>query len=109
MKSRLIVALGQDAAGAWVGHVARIPGIVAHGKTRSEALARARALALRALAERLERGEQLPEIGDLLPDAAALSEDDQMGQAGAELAGVVWDHEDFSDWEGAGNGKASPG
>jgi predicted RNase H-like HicB family nuclease len=108
MKSRLIVAVGQDASGKWTGKVAQIPGVQAHGKTRREALSRVRALALRALAERVENGEQVPEVGQLLPDLQPGSEDEQMGQVGSALAGIVWDKEDFSDWEGAGDGKASP-
>ena len=108
MKSKLIVAVKRDAAGRWIGKVARIPGVEARGKTRREALARVRALALRALAEQVENGEQVAEVGQLLPYAQSPVEEEQIGETGAALAAAVWDQEDFSDWEGVPNGKGSP-
>jgi predicted RNase H-like HicB family nuclease len=39
-----------------------VPGALAYGATRAEAAARAEALVLRALAERIEHGEPVPEI-----------------------------------------------
>ena len=108
MKSRLIVAVKRDAEGRWIGQVARIPGVEARGKTRREALTRVRALALRALAEQVENGEQVAEVGQLLPDAQFGREEEQIGQTGAALAAAIWDQEDFSDWEVAPNGKGSP-
>jgi predicted RNase H-like HicB family nuclease len=38
---------------------------MSYGKTREEAVAKAKALALRALADRLEHGEQIPELGEI--------------------------------------------
>jgi predicted RNase H-like HicB family nuclease len=108
MKSRLVVAVGRDAAGRWVGNVAHIPGVQARGKTRTEAVTRVRARALHALAKQVESGEQVPEVGQLLPDAHSSTQEEQLGQAGAVLAGAVWNKDDFSDWEGAPNGKGSP-
>ena len=43
--------------GRWLAEVPQLPGVLAYGATRDEALMRAEALALRALAERLECGE----------------------------------------------------
>ncbi|MCX6027060.1 MAG: type II toxin-antitoxin system HicB family antitoxin [Chloroflexi bacterium] len=39
-----------------------LPGVLAYGQTRSEALVRVEALALRVLAERLEHGEATAEL-----------------------------------------------
>jgi predicted RNase H-like HicB family nuclease len=43
--------------GRWIAEVGDLPGVLAYGTTREEALAHAQALALRVLAERLEHGE----------------------------------------------------
>lgn len=42
--------------GGWL-EVPRLPGVLAYGLSREEALSRVQALALRVLAERLEQGE----------------------------------------------------
>nr|VFJ72002.1 MAG: Predicted nuclease of the RNAse H fold, HicB family [Candidatus Kentron sp. FW] len=44
--------------GRWIAEVTELPGAMQYGRTRSEAIARAEALALRAIAERIEAGEQ---------------------------------------------------
>jgi predicted RNase H-like HicB family nuclease len=57
--------------GRWLAEVAQLPGALAYGATANEAMAKAEALALRALAERLEQGEaQAAEFSILLPAAA---------------------------------------
>lgn len=48
--------------GRWIGEVPAIPGVLAYGQTRDEAIARVEALALRVLADRLEHGERVPEM-----------------------------------------------
>lgn len=49
-----------EADGRWLAEVPELPGALAYGTTADEAMARAEALALRALAERLEHGEVRP-------------------------------------------------
>ena len=46
--------------GRWIAEVIVMPGVLAYGATRQEAIGRAEALALRALAERIEHGETGP-------------------------------------------------
>ena len=46
--------------GRWLAEVPELPGALAYGATPEEAMARAQALALRALAEQLEHGETGP-------------------------------------------------
>jgi predicted RNase H-like HicB family nuclease len=48
--------------GRWIGEVVDIPGVLAYGKTREEAVAKTKALAFRVLADRLEHGENVPEL-----------------------------------------------
>ena len=43
--------------GRWLAEVPELPGVLAYGATKAQALARAEVLALRVLAERLEHGE----------------------------------------------------
>jgi hypothetical protein len=45
----------QESDGRWIAEVAQIPGAMAYGSTREEAVARVQALGLRVLAERLRK------------------------------------------------------
>lgn len=50
----------QEDDGRWIAEVPELPGVMAYGATEREATAKAEALALRVLAERLEHGETGP-------------------------------------------------
>lgn len=54
---QLAIELEREEDGRWIGEVPDLPGVLAYGQNRDEAIARAQALALRVLAERLEHGE----------------------------------------------------
>jgi predicted RNase H-like HicB family nuclease len=56
------VEVDRETDGRWIGEVVDIPGVLAYGESRDEAVARAKALAFRVLADRLEHGEKVPEI-----------------------------------------------
>ncbi len=56
------VEVEQETDGRWIAEIPQIPGAMSYGTTRDEAVARAEALALRVLAERIEHGETSPEI-----------------------------------------------
>ena len=51
------IELEQEVDGRWIADVAEIPGAMAYGSTQEHAIAKAQAIALRVLAERLEHGE----------------------------------------------------
>jgi predicted RNase H-like HicB family nuclease len=51
---RFTVELEREAGGRWLAEVADLPGVMAYGATREEALGAVEALALRVLADRLE-------------------------------------------------------
>jgi len=53
----------------WIAEVADLPGVLAYGQTREEAIDKAKALALRVLADRLEHGEPIPELDGLFSAA----------------------------------------
>ena len=60
--SDFTVEIEREDDGRWIGEVTDLPGVLAYGTTREEAVAKAKALAFRVLADRLEHGEDVPEI-----------------------------------------------
>jgi len=56
--------------GRWLAEVLELPGVLAYGQTSEEAIAKAQALALRVLADRLEHGEGSPELMNISFEAA---------------------------------------
>lgn len=52
----------QENDGRWLAEVLELPGALAYGESSDEAIAKAQALALRVLADRLEHGEGTPEF-----------------------------------------------
>jgi predicted RNase H-like HicB family nuclease len=66
---RFTIQIEPEADGRWIAEIAALPGVFAYGGTREEAVARAKALALRVLAERLERGEPTGELEGLFEAA----------------------------------------
>jgi predicted RNase H-like HicB family nuclease len=61
MPERFLIELDREEDGRWIADVVDLPGVLVYGETREDALARAEALALRVLADRLEHGEEVPE------------------------------------------------
>lgn len=61
----LQVAIEREDDGRWIAEVAQLPGVLAYGTTRDEAIERAKALSLRVMADRLEHGEEIPEMSDV--------------------------------------------
>ena len=51
--------------GRWIAEVPDLPGVMVYGGSREEAISKVKALALRVLADRLEHGESVPELGDV--------------------------------------------
>jgi predicted RNase H-like HicB family nuclease len=62
---RFTVEIDREEDGRWIAEVPDLPGVMVYGSTRGEALARAKALALRAVADELEHGEAVPELSDI--------------------------------------------
>jgi len=55
------IELEREEDGRWIADVPALPGVMAYGQTREEALTAVQALALRVLADRLEHGEAVPD------------------------------------------------
>ena len=58
----LKVELEKEVDARWVAEVLDLPGVVAYGATPEEAKAKVQALALRVVADRLEHGEEDPDL-----------------------------------------------
>ena len=56
------VEFEQENDGRWLAEVVEMPEALAYGGSLEEAIAKAQALALRVLADRLEHGEATPEF-----------------------------------------------
>ncbi len=59
---KLTLEVEQEEDGRWIAEVPELPGVLAYGASRQQAIDNAEALAFRVLAERLENGEDLPQI-----------------------------------------------
>ena len=55
---KVTIECEQEEDGRWLAEVLEMPGVLAYGKTREEAIAKVEALGLRVLADRLEHGEE---------------------------------------------------
>jgi predicted RNase H-like HicB family nuclease len=56
----LKVETEREEDGRWIAEVPALPGVLAYGESDAVARARAQALALRVIADRLDSGEPLP-------------------------------------------------
>ncbi|MEI6050944.1 MAG: type II toxin-antitoxin system HicB family antitoxin [Bacteroidota bacterium] len=59
------IELAIETDGRWIGEIEDLPGVMAYGKTRLDAIQKVEALALRVMADRLEHGEKIPELTDV--------------------------------------------
>lgn len=66
----LQVEIEKEDDGRWIAEIPTLPGVLAYGITSQEAIARVKALALRVFADRLEHGENVPEMATLFAVAA---------------------------------------
>ena len=64
------VEIEQESDGRWIAEIPSMPGAMAYGATRSEAVAKAEVLVLRILADKLEHGESVPQITDVFSVSA---------------------------------------
>ena len=59
------IEIEKEEDGRWIAEVSDLPGVMAYGNTQDEAVAKAEALALRVIADRLDHGERIPELDEL--------------------------------------------
>ena len=61
----LAIEVEQEDDGRWLAEVPELPGVLTYGQTRQEAIDRVQALSLRVLADRLDHGEPVPQMGNV--------------------------------------------
>jgi predicted RNase H-like HicB family nuclease len=61
----LSVEVEKEDDGRWLAEIPELPGVLVYGGTRKEAVDRAKALALRVLADKLDHGEPVPQVGNV--------------------------------------------
>jgi len=64
------IEIEREEDGRWIADVPDLAGVMVYGQSREEAISKAKALALRVIAERLEHGEQIPELHQLFAVAS---------------------------------------
>ena len=69
-ETHMRIEIEQEEDGRWIAEVLDLPGVMSYGANREEAVSRAKALALRVLADRLEHGETVPELLQVFSVAA---------------------------------------
>ena len=65
---KIEIEIEEDAR--WIAEIPELPGVMAYGDTRDQAISKAEALALRVLADRLDHGEEIPELKKVFTVAA---------------------------------------
>ena len=64
------IEIEREEDGRWIAEIPELPGVMVYGETRSQAIAKAQALALRVLADRLDHEEETPELKEVFTIAA---------------------------------------
>jgi len=69
--STFSIELDREEDGRWIAEVPKVPGAMAYGSTKQEAIRRAYAIALRTLADSIEQGRTSVIVSRLLEHAMA--------------------------------------
>jgi predicted RNase H-like HicB family nuclease len=64
------IEIEREDDGRWIAEVPELAGVMAYGDSRNEAVSKAEALALRVLADKLEQGEEIPELREVFAVSA---------------------------------------
>jgi len=68
---RLEIEIEREDDGRWLADIPELPGVMAYGTTRAEAIDKVKVLALRVIADEIEHGERSPEVADAIFAIAA--------------------------------------
>jgi len=64
------IEVEREEDGRWIAEVPDLPGVLVYADSRNQAISKAEALALRVLADRLEHGEEIPELREVFAVSA---------------------------------------
>ena len=56
------IEFDREEDGRWIAEIPALPGVLVYGATKDEAFRKVEALALRVLADRVENGDDVPEL-----------------------------------------------
>jgi predicted RNase H-like HicB family nuclease len=56
------IEIEREEDGRWIAEIPELPGVMAYGNNRKQAISKAEALALRVMADRLEQEEEIPDL-----------------------------------------------
>ncbi len=65
----LDIEIDREDDGRWIADIPEMPGVTVYGRSRDEATAKVRALALRVIADRIEHGEAVPDLAGFFVEA----------------------------------------
>lgn len=66
------IEIEREEDGRWIAEIPEISGVMVYAQSRDEAVSKVEALALRVLADRLEKGEKIPELKSIFAELANL-------------------------------------
>jgi len=66
----MIIEIEREEDGRWIAEIPELPGVIVYGESRKQAIAKAEALALRVMADRLENNEEIPELREVFAVSA---------------------------------------
>ena len=69
--SSLAVEFEREEGGRWISEIPKLPGVMAYGSTKREALQKVYAIALRTLADRVEQGNFIAPVSRLFGHGVA--------------------------------------
>lgn len=64
------IEIEKENDGRWIAEVTSLSGVMAYGNTREEAVCNVKTLALRVMADRIEHGEEIPDLNPLFSISA---------------------------------------
>ena len=64
-KAYFIVEFDREADGRWIAEISKLPGVMAYGLTKKEALQKVYVIALRTLADGIEQGRAITPVSRL--------------------------------------------
>ncbi len=64
------IEVEREEDGRWIAEIPELPGVMVYGVTRDQAISKAEALALRVLADRLDHGDEIPDLKEVFIVAA---------------------------------------
>ena len=59
------IEIDREDDGRWIAEIPEMPGVMAYGVSRQEAITKVEALTLRLIADRIDHGERIPELDDM--------------------------------------------